>query len=189
MGSILLVPSPLLGTLGSLWSIRHGHHQGSHQQWAPVTLKPTVQGNQWEPRWWKPLVSPMSIMVLTPWGLTWQWLMVGATIPRGILYEGTSWMVKPEGLLGQQIYTWMPQPPHLYAEVCYGQGNCSSTFLNCHGIGRKVGWFPNPCTLLQWVEMWHLWPHLWLGPLPVNIFHRKELPYPGLSPLLWWGQS
>ena len=52
--------------------------------------------------------------------------------------------------------------------------------------GRLVS---QPTYLLQWVGMQHLWPHLWLRPLSVNVFHRKELLYPGLSPLLWWGQS
>ena len=55
-------------------------------------------------------------------------------------------MVKPEGLLGQWIYTWMPQPPHLYVAVCYGLGNGSLTFLNCHRVSGKVGQFPNPHT-------------------------------------------
>ena len=37
---------------------------------------------------------------LSPLGLAWQLLTVGTTIPGGILYGGTSWMVKPEGLFG-----------------------------------------------------------------------------------------
>ena len=66
--------------------------------------------------------------------------------PGGILYWGTSWMVKPEGLLGWQINIWMPWPPCLYIAVCDSLGNSSLAFLNCHGVGRKLGWFANPCT-------------------------------------------
>ena len=38
--------------------------------------------------------------------------MVGATI----LYRGTSWMVKPEGLLGWWVYTWMSWPPLAFTQ-------------------------------------------------------------------------
>ena len=42
-----------------------------------------------------------------------------------------------------------------------------------------------PTYLLLWVGMQHPYPHLQSNPLPLNISHRKELPYLGLSPLLW----
>ena len=65
--------------------------------------------------------------------------MVEATIPRGILYRGTSQMVKPERLLGWQIYVWMSWTPHLHLVICYSLGNDSLTFLDCHGFGSEVG--------------------------------------------------
>ena len=40
----------------------------------------------------------------------WQWFMVGATILRGILHRGTSWVVKPEGLLGDGFTHGHPGP-------------------------------------------------------------------------------
>ena len=52
--------------------------------------------------------------------------------------------------------------------------------------GRQIF---QPKYLLLWVGMQCLYPHLQLNPLPLNIFHRKELPYLGLSPLLQCVQS
>ena len=72
--------------------------------------------------------------------------MVRTTTPGGIRYGGTLRAAKPKGLLGQWIYSWMMQSCHLYVAVCYGLGNFSSAFWNCHGVSSKVGWFPNPHT-------------------------------------------
>ena len=69
----------------------------------------------------------------------WCRLMVGATIPGGILYRVASWVVKPEGLFGQWVYMGMSWPPSLYSAIHYGLGNNSSTFLDCHGVSGKVG--------------------------------------------------
>ena len=66
--------------------------------------------------------------------------------PQRYTLWGTSWTVKPEGLLGWQIYTKMSWPPHHHSAICYGLGNGSSTFLNCHRISSKVGKFSNPRT-------------------------------------------
>ena len=98
-------------------------------------------------------------------------VMVGTIIPGGILYGETSWMIKPEGLLDQQIYMWISQPPHLHTVVHYGLGNGSLIFLNCHRVSAKVGHIPALVSRNA-------------ASLPVNIFHRNELPYSGLSPLL-----
>ena len=73
------------------------------------------------------------------------WLMVRAEIPRVVLPRGISWMVKSKWLLGQQVYTRMPWSPCLHPAVSYSLDNCPLTFMNCHGVSGKVGWFPNPC--------------------------------------------
>ena len=65
---------------------------------------------------------------------------------QGYPLWGISWMVKSEGLLGWQVHTWTSWPPHLHLMVCYGLGNGSSTFLDCHMVSSKVGQFSNPCT-------------------------------------------
>ena len=89
-------------------------------------------------------------------GPMWWWFMVRATIPRGILYRVTSWAVKPEGLLGQQIYMWMSWPPHLHLVICYSLGNGSLTFLDCHGFVQQGRPIFQPMYLLLWVGMQHL---------------------------------
>ena len=59
--------------------------------------------------------------------------------PQKYPSEGSLLEVKPEGLLGQQIYTGTSWPPHLYLVICYGLSNGLSTFLDCHGVSGKVG--------------------------------------------------
>ena len=60
--------------------------------------------------------------------------------------EGSLLGVKPEGLLGQQIYMGTSWPPCLYLVICYGLNNGLSTFLDCNGVSGEVGQFSNPCT-------------------------------------------
>ena len=91
---------------------------------------------------WLPMVPPTPVVVLASQGPMWQWLTVGAKIPGVVLPREISWMVKSKWLLGWQIYTWMPQPSCLHPVISYGLGNCLSTFLSCHGVNNKVGWFP-----------------------------------------------
>ena len=137
----------------------------------------------------RPLVFLTSIAILAPWWPTWWWLMVGGTIPGVILYRGTSQTVKPEGLLGWQIYMWISWPPCLHLAIHYGLGNGLSTFLDCHGFGSEVGQFSNPHTCSCEKECGIPSLVCQLGPLPLNVSHRKELPYLGLSSLLQWGRS
>ena len=67
-----------------------------------------------------------------------QW-PIGTTIPRHIFWRGTSWRIKPEGLLGQQIHMGMSWSPCLNSTDGYGLSDGPSTFLNCHLVCSEVG--------------------------------------------------
>ena len=115
---------------------------------------------------------PMPIAVLAPQGPVWQWLIVGTNIPRGVFPRGISWIIKSKWLLGWQIHTWVPQPSCLHLMISHGLGD---------RVGSKVAGFPthiptpvsrNAASLVSSK----------VRPTPVNVFHKKELPYP--DPLL-----
>ena len=72
--------------------------------------------------------------------------VVMVDIPWGILYRGTSWTFKSEGLLGWQIHMLTSLPPCFHLAVCYGLGDGSLTFLDCQRVSSKVGLFSNWCT-------------------------------------------
>ena len=133
-----------------------------------------VQGRWQQPRQWWPLVLPTSITVSASGGVNVA-MVYGQNQPhQGCSLEGTSSAVKSKGLLGWWIYTWIAWSSCLYSPVHYDFGNCLLTFLNCHWISSKVGWFPNPCTHSREQEC-----SMWLDPPPVNIFHKKRNALPG----------
>ena len=161
--------------------VRSGWHWRCHWQWTPITFETMVWGRGREPGWLRSLVPPSPVMPPALGRLSGCLLVIRTIVSEHIFWRGSSLGIKLKRLLGQWIHRGTSWSSCLYSIIWYSLGQwpfCPLVLSLGWEWGRPIFLPMSPAPVRRNAASL---ASSTLRPSPLNVSHRKVLPYLGWS--------